>query len=318
LPARRRGKRPAIATWRFISDRPIPCAPDLGGTEQAVQQLCAALAARGHCVISGPGTADIHVAINDARLLPVGAGPCAVWFHNEVGFWREARRGRLAALARHRPVAVFCGHEQASRASHLLPFRARAIIPHGLPPAVIAAPPAGSPPPPQALFISQAYRGLDEVIALWRDQIAPSCPQARLAAYIATADLPCFQALAAETPSIAIHPRVANAAMPTLLRGARLLLAPGHRSETFCLSAAEAIAMGVPVVTRGIGALKERVRHTHTGYICRSTPELAQRTLALLTDDALWSRMQAEGLATRQNAGWDRIAQEWEKLFCST
>jgi glycosyltransferase involved in cell wall biosynthesis len=103
--------------------------------------------------------------------------------------------------------------------------------------------------------------------------------------------------------------------MPALLRGARVLLAPGHRSETFCLAAAEAIAMGVPVITRGIGALKERVRDGDTGYVCGSTAELARRTLALLTDDALWLRMQAEGLATRQNAGWDRIAQEWETLL---
>jgi len=316
LPARCRGSRPAIATWRFLTARPILPAPDLGGTEQAVLQLGAALAARGHLVDTGPGEADIHVAINDAGLLPAGAGPCAVWFHNEVGLWRETRRGRLAALARHRPVAVFCGHGQAAATSRLLPFRARAVIPHGLPQSVIDSAPAGSPPPPQALFVSQAYRGLTDVIALWRAHIAPACPQARLSAYTAPADLPRFQALGAATPSIAILPRIANAAMPALLRGARVLLAPGHRSETFCLSAAEAIAMGVPVVTRGIGALKERVRHTHTGYICRSTPDLAQRTLALLTDDALWSRMQAEGLATRQNAGWDRIAQEWEKLFC--
>ncbi len=280
--------------------------------------LSAALAARGHHVASGPGKADIHVAINDARLLPPGAGPCAVWFHNEVGVWREARRGRLAALARQRPVAVFCGHGQANGASRLLPFRARAVIAHGLPLAILEAPPADSPPPPRALFLSQAYRGLNEVIALWHDHVAAACPQARLAAYIAPADLQHFQARAAGAPSIAILPRIGNAAMPALLRGARLLMVPGHRSETFCLCAAEAIAMGVPVVTRGIGALKERVNHGHTGYICRTTPELAQRTLALLTDDALWSRMQAEGLATRQNAGWDRIAQEWEKLFCST
>jgi hypothetical protein len=42
---------------------------------------------------------------------------------------------------------------------------------------------------------------------------------------------------------------------------------------------------------------------------------MAHRTLALLTDDALWLRMQAAGLATRQNAGWDRIAQQWETLL---
>jgi glycosyltransferase involved in cell wall biosynthesis len=280
-----------------------------------VLQLCAALTARGHRVVQGAEAADIHVAINDARLLPEGARRSAVWFHNEVGFWREARRLRLAALLRHRPVAIFCGPGQAHASSRLLPFRARAALPLGLPPAILSASPAAAPPPPHALFISQAYRGLEEVIALWRTQVAPACRHATLAAYIAPADIPRFKVSAAGIPSIAILPRIGNALMPALLREARLLLAPGHPSETFCLSAAEAIAMGVPVVTRGIGALKERVRDGHTGFICRSAHDMAHRTLALLTDDALWLRMQAAGLATRHNAGWDRIAQHWETLL---
>ncbi len=282
-------------------------------------QLGAALAARGHRIAQqGAATADIDVAINDARLLSAGSGRSAVWFHNEVGVWREARRGRLVALARHRPVAVFCGRGQAAGAGFLLPFRARAVLPHGLPQAILASAPAAAPPPPRALFVSQAYRGLAEVIELWRALVAPACPKARLCAYIAPADLPHFQALAAPTPSIEILPRIGNDGMPALLRGARLLLAPGHRSETFCLAAAEAIAMGVPVVTRGTGALKERVRDGYTGFICRGTAEMARRTLGLLTDDALWSRMQAEGLATRHDAGWDRIAERWEELLVDT
>jgi hypothetical protein len=302
-----------MSVWHFALGRPLPAAPDLGGIEQCVLHLGAALAARGHTLGAEPRRADIVVAINDARLLPDGPAPI-VWFHNEVSAWREARRHRLPALFRHRPLAVFCGTAQARAASRLLPFRARKILPHGLPKSILDAPPAASPPPPHALFFSQAYRGLAGIIALWRRRIAPAHPAARLSAYIAAADVPPYRALAKGEPSIAILPRVANAAMPGLLAGTRLLLAPGHRAESFCLAAAEAIAMGVPVVTSGTGALKERVQHGRTGFICGSQAEMAQQCLALLTDDALWSRMQANGLATRTNAGWDRIARDWENL----
>jgi len=299
-----------LLSWHFALGRTLPSAPDLGGIEQAIVHLSAALAARGHRIGDG---AEIVVAINDATLLPAGARHPMVWFHNEVSAWREIRRGRLPALLRQRPVAGLCGTVQARRASPPLPFRSRAIVAHGLPRAILDAPPASVPPPPHALFISQAYRGLAEVIALWR-RLAPALPAARFSAFIAPPDIPAYAAVAGGDPTIAILPRIPNAAMPALLAGARVVFAPGHRAETFCLAAAESIAMGVPVLTYGTGALAERVAHGCTGFICRNEAEMARHSLALLTDDALWSRMQASGLATRANAGWDRIALEWEHL----
>ncbi len=259
--------------------------------------------------------ADIAVAVNDARLLPKGGARPIIWFHNEVTLGREMRRGRLGALHRLRPEAVFCGARQAGRASRLLPLSRRIILPHGLPAAILSAEPAACAPLPLVLFTSQAYRGLADIIDLWRMQIAREHPTARLDAYIATDDLSRSRALADGVPSIGIHPRIANADMPRLLRSARVLVAPGHISETFCLAAAEAVAMGVPVVTYGRGALAERVVHGKTGFICRDERDMASRILALLGDDALWLRMQAEGLARRAGAGWDQVAGLWEAAF---
>ncbi len=280
--------------------------------------LTTALAARGHRVRLGTepqAGADISVAVNDARLLPRGSAVPVVWFHNEVGLGRELRRGRLVALWRERPTAVFCGAWQEGQASRVLPFRRRVVIPHGVPGAILAAAPAVLPPAPEVLYTSQAYRGLAEVLALWRSRIAPENPAARFRAYIAGDDVGRFQALAGGVPSIGIFPRVANAEMPDLFRGARLLIAPGHPSETFCLAAAEAIAMGVPVVTLGRGALAERVVEGKTGFVCRDFAAMATRSLALLADDALWLRMHAEGLATRAGGDWDHVAALWEAAF---
>ena len=295
--------------------------------------LTTALAARGHtvCVAGGVHTArtlggvawlptgeatqaDTCVAVNDARLLAGHAGLPVVWFHNEVGAWRETRKGRLAALWRHRPLAVFIGTEQARAASRLLPFRKRLVIPYGLPPAVLAAAPAASRPGPRAIFTSQAYRGLREVIAMWRVEISPHVPGARLVAYVADADIAPYAALAAGDATIEIHRRVGNAAMLDVLRGARVLLAPGHVSETFCLAAAEAIAMGVPVVTLGLGSLKERVSDGITGFVCNGWPEMAARTRAVLEDAGLFARMRTGGLASRSGQDWAAAAGAWEAL----
>ena len=256
--------------------------------------------------------ADVAVAINDARLLPGEAGIGAVWFHNEVGFWREARKGRLPALARRRLLAVFIGTEQARTASRLLPFAGRAVIPYGLPPRVLAACVADAVPPPQAVFTSQAYRGLREVIARWRTDVAPRCPTARLTAYVAPSNVAAYAALAVGAAGISVVPRVGNEAMLGVLRGARVLIAPGHVSETFCLAAAEAVAMGVPVVTLGIGSLKERVADGRTGFVARDWRGLADRVGQVLTDDALWARLHVAGVASRIGQDWDAVAARWE------
>jgi glycosyltransferase involved in cell wall biosynthesis len=102
--------------------------------------------------------------------------------------------------------------------------------------------------------------------------------------------------------------------MPGVLRGARVWLAPGHASETFCMAAAEAVAAGVPVVTLGRGALKERVRHGVDGFVCADMVEMGARTLEVLTDDDLWWRLHRAGLETRAGADWGAVARAWQAL----
>ena len=323
--------------WSFIAGRPFlpntvdPFVAGLGGTEQAVIHLSSALAALGeHVTVAGAsantrrlndvawqpdpiGGADFTVAINDARLLPAGAPNPVVWFHNEVEAARELRRGRLPALFRARPTAVFIGAEQARGVSRLLPFRRRVVIPYGLSDQVLNAPTAGAPPPPVALFTSQAYRGLKEVLAFWQSEVSPVVSGAALHAFIAAADVAAYRALVTR-PGVDIAPRIGNDAVLARLAHTRVLLAPGHVSETFCLAAAEAIAMGVPVVTLGIGSLKERVRDGVDGFVCTTYGEMAQRTRALLTDDALWLRMHTAGIETRVRRDWKSVARTWQSL----
>jgi glycosyltransferase involved in cell wall biosynthesis len=328
--------------WAFIAAKPFlppdedPFAAGLGGTEQAVIHLTTALAELGDTVsVTGatvaprtlngviwhggppgeaaPAQADVTVAINDARLLPRGARNPTIWFHNEVELMKEIRRRRLPALLRARPRAVFIGTEQARRAPRLLPFRARAVIPYGLSSRILHAPARTTPPPPTALFTSQAYRGLRDVLGLWQREVAPAIPAAQLTALIAAADVPAYRAIATQ-PGVTVAPRIANEAVMARLLQTRVLLAPGHVSETFCLAAAEAIALGVPVITLGIGSLKERVRDGIDGFVCRDTAEMAARTRALLTDDALWSRMQRAGIATRAGRSWRDVAGIWRGL----
>ena len=71
------------------------------------------------------------------------------------------------------------------------------------------------------------------------------------------------------------------------LKNSRAMLVPGHKAELFCLAAEEARELCIPIVTLGIGSLKERVIHNQTGFIAKNDDEFAKYTLELFNDNDL-------------------------------
>ena len=95
------------------------------------------------------------------------------------------------------------------------------------------------------------------------------------------------------------------------MRAARVMLYGGHRVEAFCLSVAEAQALGVPVV-RPIAVLPERVRDGLTGFVASDEDAFARHAIALLTDDALWRAQHEAALRLQQGWSWDDMAERFE------
>ena len=58
------------------------------------------------------------------------------------------------------------------------------------------------------------------------------------------------------------------------LLSSKILLIPGHKAELFCLAAEEGKELCLPIVTLGIGSLKERVEHNVTGFIAKNEKNL--------------------------------------------
>ncbi len=117
---------------------------------------------------------------------------------------------------------------------------------------------------------------------------------------------------------IVLHPRATKQTLSEFYVTARLLLYPGARDETFCLAAAEAQCMGVPVVTRGIGALTERVQHQTNGLIAPGDAAFADAAIAMLTDNDLWQRLSTGAIAQRNLLRWEDVAAAWDALLSRT
>jgi N-acetyl-alpha-D-glucosaminyl L-malate synthase BshA len=102
-----------------------------------------------------------------------------------------------------------------------------------------------------------------------------------------------------------------------LLACADLFLLPSD-SESFGLSALEALASGVPVVASNAGGLPEVVRHSETGFLFApgQVEEMGDAATQILADPQLWSRMSelaARDARERYSAG--AIVGQYENLY---
>lgn len=105
-----------------------------------------------------------------------------------------------------------------------------------------------------------------------------------------------------------------------LLAGADLFLLPSQ-TESFGLSALEALACGVPVIASDVGGLPEVIRHGETGYLrpLGDVSAMAQDAIALLNDDARWLTMSQSAALDARTRFTDRdVVAQYEALYRRT
>lgn len=308
-----------------------PASVGLGGIESTNIALSRALAQRGYAVVLATrrtGTvardgvlniplseidrhpADAVVTSNDPR--PLRGFPGArriVWVHNQINLEKAVRKRYFLPILSMRPDAVFVGNRAAAAMSPVFAYRRRRVIPHGVAPAF------RDPDPTRGLgrdfvYASQPQRGLERMLALWRTAPALIASGARL--HVFGSDYP---ASTDESGRIVFHPRVGAEALAAFYARVRAMVCPGSVDETFCLAAAEAQAMGVPVITSGIGALFERVQHGVNGLIAISDRDFAEAVVQVAENDALWSQLSTGALLQRTALTWERAAILWDALL---
>ena len=105
-----------------------------------------------------------------------------------------------------------------------------------------------------------------------------------------------------------------------LLAAADLFLLPSA-SESFGLSALEALASGTPVIGTRAGGLPEVVRDGETGVLCGvgDIDGMAEAAIAILSDRAKWKTMSEMGAAdARARFSLDAIVSQYEKLYLTS
>lgn len=319
----------------------------LGGTESSVIALAEALARRSHQVTAltrtaerlthkgvdwaplssaaSHGDVDLYLPVQHPRLFGLVKKPrkLAVWLIWPVNNLRHYKR--VPTMWRYRPLPVVASAWQAREYSFVLPRRRDiTIIPLAIQDDWRNLPPLAAPPAPRAVYASMPVRGLPWLLPVWDRLILPRVPAAELhvlgvkgfaRAYgEPVPELPWVAGMSeAGRASLRVHPSLPRDAQREVMRSARVLLYHGHRSEAFCLAAAEAQALGVPAVVGPVSVLPERVRDGATGYVKETPEQFAEAAIRILTDEAEWRRLHEASIATQQGLSWDDVAAEFER-----
>jgi len=319
----------------------------LGGAETAFVALAEALAARGHAVearsncaapvrhrdvawaplASGvPARCDLYIGNRGHRVIGLSRPRRRLfWLHNPAQYLRKPRFA--ARLAWFRPTLVMTGAYHATTIPGWLIAGGREIIPYGVLDSFRHAEPR-EPPPPRAIFTSNPLRGLDWLLDLWVARIRPAVPGAELHIYAGPAvyggsaaryaremEAVLARAEALRDEGVERHRPVGREALIKALLGARAMLYRGDLGETFCLSLAEAQALGVPAVVTPLGSVGERVADGRSGRIATTDDAFAEAAIAVLGDDALWRQWHTGSLATQCGLSWDEVAARYEALI---
>lgn len=322
----------------------------LGGTEASVIHCSRELARRGHDV-SVYTNCDAAIEHEGVRWLPLNSDPpdtcdayIAVHQPELIGFVRKPQRRaiwvlwpvnqlkhykKIWRLWLYRPLPILVSQYQADTYSPFLPRRnPQIVIPLGLPDDVRGHGIQAEPPGRHAIFASNPQRNLRRLVEIWAASILPRVPDAILDVYGVNAlrpgDDPWKSWEGSILPqglpdhakrSVRIHPSVGRPQLIDAMRNARAMLYLGHKAESFCLSLAEAQALGVPAVIAPVGVLPERVVDDVTGFHRLEPEDFAKAAISLLTDDQLWRRQHEAALRLQQGISWKDAAERLEQAL---
>jgi glycosyltransferase involved in cell wall biosynthesis len=158
----------------------------------------------------------------------------------------------------------------------------------------------------QAIFTSRSDRNLTILIEIWKKYILPKSKNYKLL-------ITPYDINEEELKKENIYFRKMNLQGNLIsdLLSSKMMLVPGHKAELFCLAAEEARELCLPIITLGIGSLKERVDHGKTGFIANNYSEFAQYTLDLFQQDDLYNNIVRNLLELRGSKSWLNAAKNF-------
>ena len=242
-------------------------------------------------------TFDLAISNGDTRLLKkVFAKKYIVFSYSLQSIEKFLRKGQLYSYLKYRPTYFLIGDYHKKNRSKLISLFGVQILKLGIDDKFLNANIPSDIKENNAIFTSRGDRNLDLLIDIWDNQIFPEYNKGKL--FVTP-----YKNINEHNNIFIRNMGTRDALIKDLLKS-KILLIPGHKAELFCLAAAEAQELCIPIVTLGIGSLSERVEHNINGFIAKNKKQFADYTIELFKNDSLWLKLHSNMILQRGKLNW--------------
>ena len=246
-------------------------------------------------------TYDIAFTNNDIKLFDkIIAKKYVAFSHSIQSIEKFIRKGQLFSYLKYKPKIVLLGKYHRENRNYLLKLFGTINLEWAVDPLFLETKLDENLIENRAIFTSRRDRNLDLLIKLWIKDIFPKNKSIKL--YSTPSEL-----IENDYNIYARNFEDKTTMVEDLLKS-KVLLAPGHKGELYCIAAEEARELCIPIITLGIGSLSERVEHGITGFVAKNYDEFAYYTLEIFKDINLWKSLRNNLIKLRGSKKWDIVA----------
>ena len=253
---------------------------------------------------------DLAIVVSDANEFKrVTSIKKAVFSNSNQPIEKFIRKKQLIPFLKYKPTLITLCDYQFQKRSFFTSFYGKKTIPITVDPKFLNINiDTNYIPEKKVIYNIRSNRNLDKLIKIWCEKIFPINNKFKL--YI-TPDIINYNDYHHRN-GIFLRTLGSRKKMIDELQHYRALTYLGHKSDIFTLTAEEAIKLCLPVVTFGIGSLKERVEHGITGYIAKNKNEFINYSLDILNNDETYKKLRGNlfkkrGLRTYKHVAEDLI-----------
>ena len=256
---------------------------------------------------------DLAIVISDANeFRRVSSVKKAVFSNSNQPIEKFIRKKQLFPFLKYKPTLITLCDYQYKKRSFFTSFYGKKTIPITVDPKFLNIDiDQNFLPEKKVVYNIRSNRNLDRLIKIWCDKIFPFNEDFKLYITPNLIDYKDFH----KKNNIFLRTIGSRSEMIDEMKNYRALTYLGHKSDIFTLTAEEAIKMCLPVITFGIGSLKERVTHNETGFIAKNDQEYADYTIKLLNDDDFYLDLKSKMKNKRKENNWEFIANKWASFF---
>ena len=257
---------------------------------------------------------DIVVSSNYSQVFKFKQKSIKVlWMHNELQIEKSLRKKEFLPIILHRPHVVFVSNYLKQLTTSLYPFKSKTIIPNGCSELFLNNK-RNKNIKPIFIWTVKRDRGLDEIIDIWCKIIFKKLPLAEL--HVHGLNVPKKKNINIDYDkfNIKFFGVVSRDFLANKYKYSTAMLHPGY-DETFCISALEALASGLPVITFNRTALAERVVNNINGYIVETFEDMAAKAINLVLNKSQLSKLSKNAIKSSKKFCWNNVAHTWNKYL---